>query len=405
MANGKKRWLRTALIALGALALAAFIILGIRAFVILRARQVPSYDAGTWLEITPSGVVSANGEPVKTRMRIGSENNVIVFFYGGGISVNEDMAARPFTGAADLSGENGFYTDSIDGMIPDYCELGLGSSGRSNPFRDWTIIIIPYTTADFHIGTGEYSYTDLSGREQTLYHHGYTNYRAVMDIAAQYAGMPDELLIAGYSAGGFGAVMLADDLIRNYFPEAGHVTVCVDSSYLLWNGWEEAVRDIWNAPEEIAEKFVSDNPIVDFMTALYETYGEEMTYLFIGSTRDGELSRYQNYFDTGVFRTNNALGSQYTDSLRQMLGQLKRNVPTLCVYLFDQLPFSMRPDQFTLTQHTILVTNTATWPLTDRLSALVWLHGAVYGNLTDHGLDKLRYEPNTPAETGGSFRR
>lgn len=382
----KRRWLW---IALGVLVLAALAFLSVRAILIVKAKEIPSYDPGTWLEITPAGIVSADGEPVKTRMRIGSENNVIVFFYGGGISVNGYTAARPFTGARDLSGENGFYTENADGMIPDYCELGLGNSGNGNPFRNWTIIIIPYTTGDFHIGAGEFAYTDLNGETKTLYHHGYENYRAIMDVAAQYAGMPDELLIAGYSAGGFGAVMLADDLIRNYFPDAGHATVCVDSSYLIWDQWQETVRDVWNAPEALAEKFVSDNPIVDFMADLYDTYGDDMTYLYIGSTRDGELCRYQNYFTTGVYQCSNYLGRMFTQDLRIMLGQLRQEVPTLCVYLFDQLPFSMRPDQFFLTQHTILVTNMAAWPLTDRLSALTWLHGAVYGNLTDHGLYKL----------------
>ena len=388
-AKKRRRGLWLALIA-GALLLAGLIFLGVRSYIIVRARQTPQYDPGTWLELKPEGIVSANGEPVVSRMRIGSENNVLVFFYGGGISVNEYTAQRPFTGSPILAGENGFYTEDIDGMIPEYCELGIGSSQRENPFRNWTIIIIPYTTGDFHIGTADYVYTGLDGKTKVLYHHGYTNYRAIMDAAVEYAGTPDELLIAGYSAGGFGAVMLADDVIQNYFPEAGHVTVCVDSSYLLWDGWQETLRDVWGAPEEIAEKLVSDNPIVDYMSTLYDTYGEEMTYLYIGSTRDGELCRFQNYFNTGIYQCSNFLGRMYTADLRDMLWQMKRDVPTLCVYLFDQLPFSLWPNQFFLTQHTILITNTAFWPLTDRLAAAAWLRGAVDGRLIDHGLEKLR---------------
>lgn len=384
-------WWGWVLTAVGAVAIGVGIWLGRWAYLISESRQpAAEYDPGTWIELAPEGIVSANGEPVTTRMRIGSENNVLVFFYGGGLSVNEFTAQRPYTGSPILAGENGFYTDDTDGMIPDYCEWGIGSSQSGNPFRDWTIIIIPYTTGDFHVGTADYIYTGLDGTTKTLRHHGYTNYRAIMDAAAQYVGTPDELLIAGYSAGGFGAVMLAEDLIESYFPAAGHITVCVDSSCLIWDGWEQTFRDIWGVPEEIADKLASENPIVDYLSALYDTYGEDMTYLYVGSTRDGELCRYQNYFHTGVYQCSNALGRLYTNDLREMLGELKRNVPTLCIYLFDRLPFSLLPNQLFLTQHTILITNAAFWPLTDRLSAAAWLHGAVNGRLVDHGLELLR---------------
>lgn len=362
----------------------------VRYYIITHARTpVQQRNPGEWFDISPEGIVSADGSPVTTQMRVGSENKVIVLFFGGGISVNEYTAARPYVGMT-IDVEPGFYSPNASGQIPDWCGIGISDSTLLNPFRGWSVIVIPYTTADFHVGGADYAYTTADGNNAVLHHHGYENYRAIMDEAIRYVGQPDELLVAGYSAGGYGAAMLTEDLMESYFPDAGHVTLCVDSSLLLLDNWEEIFRDVWGAPEAIADKILSDNLIVDFMTDLYETYGDALTYLYIGSVRDGALTRYQTYFDIGVYSASNQNVAVYTDYLRTMVRQLRENVPTIGIYLFDRLPFSIRPNQFTLTQHTILETRNVFWRLTERTSAAAWLEQAIGGSVATLGLDLLR---------------
>ena len=108
---------------------------------------------------------------------------------------------------------------------------------RKNPFRDWTFLVLPYASGDFHSGTGEYHYMDGS-KERVVYHNGYNNYSAFMNAAMPYVGNPDTLLVTGFSAGGFATSLLADDVIDR-FPSAENITVCVDSSLLLYDGWHE----------------------------------------------------------------------------------------------------------------------------------------------------------------------
>lgn len=395
--NKKRKipWWGWLLIGLGVIGIGVGIWLGRWSYLIAESQQpVTTYDPGTWIELAPEGIVSANGEPVYSEMRLGSENKVIVFFYGGGLCVNDFTATHPYTGARLLPDENGFYTADIDGMIPDYLELGIGSARQENPFRDWTIIVIPYATADFHLGTADRAYTAQDGTTQLVRHHGYTNYRAIMDEAAAYLDeAPEELLVAGYSAGGFGAAALAGDVLENYFPEAGGVTVCIDSALLIWPRFPEAVGDIWGVPEEIAARFQTENPIVDLLSSLYDTYGEGMTYLYVGSVRDGELARYQNYFYTGRYAVANENGWMFTEDLKATIGQLRQAVPTLEVYLFDGLPFSIRPYQIFLTQHTILETIMFSWPLTERVSVSYWLMRAVRGDARSYGLSLLAGRP------------
>lgn len=378
-------------IALGVLVLALAIWVGINVYnVEVRHTATVEYDPNVWFEISPEGAITAEGEPLSTRMRVGTENKVIVFFFGGGISINEYTAARPYIGEY-IDKEPGFYANSIEGQIPDYCELGIGSRQQDNPFRDWTVIVVPYTTGDFHIGNAEFTYTGLDGAEKTLYHNGYANYQTIMEEAIRYTGnAPEELIIAGYSAGGYGAAMLAADIMENYYDEAGHVTVCVDSSLLIMDDWTSVMQDVWNAPEELVSKVKTQNLVVDFLEELYNTYGDSVTYLYIGSVRDGALAKYQTYFDTGNYAASNQFIDVYTNYLRVMVKELRTKVPTVGIFLFDRLPYSWQPWLSRLTQHTILATRTAYWPVTAGRSAIQWLNDAVNGDVQSLGLDKLR---------------
>ena len=348
----------------------------------------PMPTAGEWLELAPDGIVSANGEPVASRMRLGSESGkVLVLFYGGGISVDEHTAAHPYT-TTDFFTEDGFYAADLHGIIPDLCDEGIGSRRQENPFRDWTLIVIPYATGDYHIGTADYTYTDAEGNEQVLHHHGYTNYRTLMDEAAAYLGEDiEELLIAGSSAGGFGAAMLAAELIEDYFPAAEHVTLCVDSAFQYYGKWKEVARDVWGAPEDITDHMRSPNLVVDFLTDLKNDYGDRVTCLYIGSVRDGSLTKYQAYLNGLEFEAESSKGLLYARDFGLMLRELRQNVPDVGIYLFDYLPFSDQPEQAFLTQHTILLMEPVFWPMADGVRPVDWLMDAVTGDAADHGLE------------------
>lgn len=386
-----KRKIRIVFDVLVLIIVAVVMVMAVRYAVIRMANtHVPDLDTDVWYELAPEGIVSANGEPVTSRLRIGEESDkIIVLFYGGGISINEFTADHPYT-TTNFFYDNGFYAPDISGMIPDLCDAGLGSMKEENPFRDWSVVIIPYTTGDYHIGTADYSYTDREGNEQVLYHHGYTNYRALMDEAVKYfSGDVSELLIAGCSAGGFGAAMLAEEIIEDYFPKAEHVTLCVDSSFQHYDGWAEVARDVWGAPEELVDVMSSDNLLVDFFTNNHEIYGNRITYLYIGSVRDGSLTKYQSFLNGSRFSANDRQGQFFAEELKSMLLSLKEEIPGLGVYLFT-LPFSLMPNQLRLTQHTILIGDTAFWRLTEQTSVLDWLMNAVSGVVKDCGLYLLR---------------
>ena len=148
-------------------------------------------EVGKWYRVTPETAKSSNGKEWHGILRKGSENKLVVYFFGGGVSITEETS----------KGGKEFYAEDMTGQ--DYVATwGIGSNDASNPFKDWSFLVIPYASGDFHSGTGEYRYTE-GGKEKVIYHQGYTNYSAFIEKTKQYIGSPDTLLVTGFSAGGF----------------------------------------------------------------------------------------------------------------------------------------------------------------------------------------------------------
>ena len=328
-------------------------------------------EIGKWYRITPAGTKSSDGSEWHGLIRLGTENKVVVYFFGGGASINGYTSER---------GKEFFATTA---SVQDFVASGgIGSSAEENPFRDWTFLVLPYASGDFHSGTGEYHYTD-GGNEKIVYHNGYNNYSAFMDAATSYVGEPDTLLVTGFSAGGFGTSLLADDVIDR-FPSAKNITVCVDSSLLLYDGWHETAVDLWHSPEEISNRLVTDNLVLDSLTALYEKRGDSVKILFDCSYRDDTLQQYQAYIRTGTMTKDKENGDLFQKDLAEMVKGLQDNIPGIGIYIWNHAEDAETHN----TQHTIISSNVFD-KLEDGVSVADWIVAAVNGEVQSHGLALL----------------
>ncbi len=328
-------------------------------------------EIGKWYRITPEGTRSADGSEWHGLIRIGRENKVVVYFFGGGASINGYTSER---------GKEFFATTA---SVQDFVASGgIGSDAEKNPFKDWTFLVLPYASGDFHSGTGEYHYTDV-GKEKIVYHNGYNNYSAFIDAAKPYVGEPDTLLVTGFSAGGFGTSLLADDVIDR-FPSAENITVCVDSSLLLYDGWHETAVDLWQSPEEISDRLTTDNIVLDSLTALYEKRGDSVKILFDCSYRDDTLMQYQSFIHTGKMDKTKALGDRFQADLSKMVAGLQANIPGVGIYIWN---YGEDPETHN-TQHTIISSNVFD-KLEDGVSVADWIYAAVNGDVQSHGLALL----------------
>ncbi len=323
-------------------------------------------DVGKWYEVEVDGAKSSDGSEWHGIFRKGTENKVVVYFFGGGVSITPETS----------EGGNEFYATNMTAQ--DFvAQGGIGSTAADNPFKDWSFIVIPYATGDFHAGTGTYE------GEKTVYHTGYSNYSAYVEQVKQYLEEPDTLLVTGFSAGGFATSLLADDVIDR-FPGVENVTVCVDSSLLLYDGWHETAVNLWKAPAQISDRLITNNIVLDSLTALHEKRGDSVKILFDCSYRDDTLMQYQSYIDSGKMDKNKELGDNFQRDLKEMVNGLQTNIPGVGIYIW-----SYGEDTNTHnTQHTIISSNVFDKLGNDR-SVGEWIYDAVDGDVKTYGLELL----------------
>lgn len=323
-------------------------------------------ELGIWYEIPVESAKSSDGSEWHGIFRKGTENKVVVYFFGGGVSITPETS----------EGGKEFYATNMTAQ--DFvAQGGIGSNAEGNPFKDWSFIVIPYATGDFHAGTGIYE------GKKTVYHTGYSNYSAYIEQIKPYVGKPDTLLVTGFSAGGFATSLLADDVIDR-FHSAENVTVCVDSSLLLYDGWHDTAVNLWKAPTQISDRLVTNNLVLDSLTALHKKRGDSVKILFDCSYRDDTLMQYQSYIDSGKMDKTKELGDHFQRDLKEMVNGLQTNIPDVGIYVWSNGEDADTHN----TQHTIISANVFDKLGHDR-SVGEWIYDAVNGDVKTYGLELL----------------
>ena len=138
-------------------------------------------------------------------IREGSSNKILINFMGGGACWSGENCLDEKTNIA--------YSD-IAAMIDAPHFIVKAQQGiilhnnEDNPFVDWTLVFLPYTTADIHWGSSEYDYTDIDGNTVTVNHRGHDNFlSALRYLKDTYApDTIDQVFVTGQSAGAYGAI-------------------------------------------------------------------------------------------------------------------------------------------------------------------------------------------------------
>ena len=144
---------------------------------------------GNWDEYvfdpTAERAICLRGDPYKVEVHHGTSNKVLLYLEGGGACWNYDncyvnplvkLTADPFFGVGILEFDN-----------PD------------NPFRDWNIVYAPY--CDGSVFGGD-NIADYQGNR--TFHHGQQNLSAAVTLMREQFPNPEQVVVSGSSAGGFG---------------------------------------------------------------------------------------------------------------------------------------------------------------------------------------------------------
>ena len=317
---------------------------------ITRNAQPSFMNSTTGWEVGTPGTFNVEGDVSYCRYRYGEENSWVIYLAGGGMSVDAKSADQPRTFYTTGTAWNGIW------------DTPFFSRDETNPFRDWSYLLIPCDTADCYIGAGEFT----SEQGAVLHHSGYENFGKFIDAFAWGRPGPDRILLAGSSAGGFGAAMLAQ-IVCERFPEA-EVTVLVDCACLSAD-WHTIAEEVWSAPYWIRMPMQTDDCVTDALVFLKETYGERVKILYLAVEGDRTLASYQNYLDAGVFRYTREAAEHYDRTLRAAVKRLREEVPDAGIWIVRT------GDAVSYIPHMLVPLLEST--VTDGLTALEWVGLAV----------------------------
>ncbi|HYO72824.1 MAG TPA: pectin acetylesterase-family hydrolase, partial [Archangium sp.] len=180
----------------------------------------------TWSWVGFSNSTCDEGTPTGLGANLSDSKNLLIFFDGGGACWDAVTCLQLNT-----STHGPFTQTQFDAL---FSRLGPGSifdrQLANNPYKDWNFFFLPYCTGDLHVGNAEAVYTSGS-TSKTFHHKGRVNTEAFLARLASTFPNPEQVVVTGSSAGGFGAT-LNYDLIRSTFPNA-KVFLLDDSGPLL----------------------------------------------------------------------------------------------------------------------------------------------------------------------------
>ena len=342
-------------------------------------------EQGKWYRIHGDDCMAANGDQTYADFQLGCENKLLIFFCGGGVSWNEYTAARP-SSFYQPDMKNGYYSIQVDLFTDLIRSQGIFEDSERNPFRNWAKLVVTYDTGDFHCGAGDFPYTAADGSKRLCHHHGYKNYRKFMETVTGFVSAPEMLVVSGCSGGGFGAALLADD-VMNIYPECENVTCLVDSAFFPLDDWHSVAKNVWHAPKEIVERIHTDNITLDVLQALYRERGKKVKILLTSSIKDAGLSRMVNLIKNGSFTFSRQSGEQFKAWLKEMMAQVQETLPDAGMYIFNIPDKGQKKTDLTI--HCIIGEKLVFEHRVGGKTCAEWIDEAINGNVRSYGSELL----------------
>ena len=347
-----------------------------------------------WYKVPIPEGKCGDGSEYHIYVRKGITDKLCVFFSGGGIAINEYMAARPVNGGSVAAWLPNYYWNNLR-LFTQVMNINVGitKNGADNPFDDWNFLIITYATGDMHVGNSRFVYhvvedsedgTAKEGDEAVLNFHGYENFMAAMRYGKKLFPTAEKLLIAGESAGAFAVPALAEQIAGEFYPACHDVTLFSDSAQLLYKNWKQILRDVWNAREELWTDVNGKNLTLEWYRGVCKRQGRRFRYLYSGSVTDYLLSAFYNDVTNKVYDTDSQIQEDYFRQMQKMIAQLRDLDPGFTFFIHEwHRPLSMYKGG---TIHTAVRQPEFTIRTQDDVTMAYWLSECVEGRLFDVGL-------------------
>ncbi|MGF1585605.1 MAG: pectin acetylesterase-family hydrolase [Bacteroidales bacterium] len=170
-----------------------------------------------WNTLYPSGETTcALGDDFHFWVRAADRNRLVVYLYGGGGCWDAETC--------DPERESYTYTSTIEPAMHPAEQNGIFDLDHpDNPVAGYSFVAVPVCTGDAFLGDRDVTYTLKTDSGETrqfkIHHRGQTNTMAVMDWIYANFESPQEIFVAGSSAGSIGTPFYAS-LLAQHYPEA-----------------------------------------------------------------------------------------------------------------------------------------------------------------------------------------
>ena len=158
--------------------------------------------AETWTWIPKDNMFSRNGSTTGYIANLKPDaTKLVIYLQGGGACFNPAVCGQN----ANSFGEADAQSTIANLQSP----LIFNRGNADNQFADWHYIFVPYSTGDVHSGTNSDADVPNGGPADQLM-VGATNFSAIVEDLQAYFntnGAPDEILVTGSSAGGYGVYL------------------------------------------------------------------------------------------------------------------------------------------------------------------------------------------------------
>ncbi len=286
---------------------------------------ITGLKANTWTWVPIEGAECRDGSPTGIGVNLGTADKVMIFLEGGGACFNfETCLGNPSSfSETDLTGR---ASSTMDGYS---INVGiLDRTNAANPAKDWSYVYVPYCTGDIHAGNAVAPVTGyLMGAPQHF--AGYVNMTLALDRVVPTFPKATEVLLAGMSAGGFGAalnyahvagafgsvpVTLLDD--SGPFMEDPYLATCLqDKTRMLW-GLDKTVLKDCGASCSSPSSFFLD--YIKHMAQAHPSVG----FGLADSTDDGTITQFFGFGASSCTGYQQLSGATFTAGMEDIRTKL-----------------------------------------------------------------------------------
>jgi hypothetical protein len=255
--------------------------------------------------------------------RRGKSENLIIHFSGGGACWDDTTCSAPATLTNVILGGmprdlKTFYAANIPIIFPVMLSGIFNAKDEANPFKDWNVVFIPYTTGDLHIGNTISTYQDEQ-RNIQVYHNGRKNVLAALNWISRNFKTPAKVLVSGESAGAYASAFWASSLAMMY--ENQKIYQLSDGALLVSNRWKEIIDTVWQAESQSFLKFnIGKDAFEDALLRRSDSLNGRIKHLHSNTLYDFILPKFSAALNHKSSKTDG-----YIDEWsREMLGSMKK---------------------------------------------------------------------------------